>query len=346
VSLPGIVAIVVVALSLVVAAYLRRWTWTGFVEPAAKRPPRKTLWDWLNLLIVPVVLAGVGLWFSDKQDQRDQDRQAAAARAQAARAKDDEREAVLRTYLQDMSSLLREDNLAASKPGSAPVVTARTLTLTVLRRLDGERRSVVVHFLDEAHVATPPKPKISLYRADLRDLRLRGQRIADLDFSGADLRRAEFRDASILSVLFNSADLRGADFRDSDLGGVDFSYTDLRHVDFRNAAVREEARFRSSCLTGTSFAGADVEGADFRDAIGHDIDLRDATLVATKTNTDKYARPRLWHVQRNSGSVLRGLPISTPVPGKDDAVCQGTRDISALINTAPPWAVLPIPAPD
>jgi hypothetical protein len=30
-----------------------------------------TLWDWLNLLVVPVVIAGVGIWFNRQQRERE-----------------------------------------------------------------------------------------------------------------------------------------------------------------------------------------------------------------------------------------------------------------------------------
>jgi hypothetical protein len=36
--------------------------WTGFSN--------RTVWDWLDLLIVPVALAGIGLWFTLQQEVR------------------------------------------------------------------------------------------------------------------------------------------------------------------------------------------------------------------------------------------------------------------------------------
>src|SRR5829696_5238699 len=53
-----------------------QYEWTGFGAAVVQKPgdkeirPRKTLWDWLGLLIVPVVLAIGGLWFSWAQDDR------------------------------------------------------------------------------------------------------------------------------------------------------------------------------------------------------------------------------------------------------------------------------------
>jgi len=54
-------AAVLAAVAFIVAAYRRRWAWTGFVtaRTADERSARtsKSLWDWLQLLIVPLALA-------------------------------------------------------------------------------------------------------------------------------------------------------------------------------------------------------------------------------------------------------------------------------------------------
>src|SRR5215213_9369283 len=66
----GVVAVAFVIV--VIWGYLFGWKWTGL--------PKRTLWDWLQLLIIPAVLAGVGLWFN--RQQREQELQTADRRAQ------------------------------------------------------------------------------------------------------------------------------------------------------------------------------------------------------------------------------------------------------------------------
>jgi hypothetical protein len=46
--------VLVVFAALVLAGYLVPWTWTGFTG--------NTLWDWLSLALLPLVLATVSLW--------------------------------------------------------------------------------------------------------------------------------------------------------------------------------------------------------------------------------------------------------------------------------------------
>src|SRR4028118_1510349 len=71
-------AATVVAAVVVLIRVGQRYEWTGFGEAAQPQPdneevqPRKTLWDWLQLFIVPLALAGIGFWFTAQQDYRQQ----------------------------------------------------------------------------------------------------------------------------------------------------------------------------------------------------------------------------------------------------------------------------------
>src|SRR5215212_48906 len=57
----GIVAALAFSIT-VFGGYLFGWKWTGL--------PRETLWDWLDLLIVPTVLALGGYLFTRSENQR------------------------------------------------------------------------------------------------------------------------------------------------------------------------------------------------------------------------------------------------------------------------------------
>jgi hypothetical protein len=135
----------------------RRWK----KAPDEEVQPAKTLWDWLQLLIVPAILIGVTFAWSGLQtksdnareegciaaDNRREDRRIAADRAAAEEARQD---ATLQTYLDQMSALMLDRKLLSSEDGSAVMAVARTVTLTTLRRLNGSRKGEVVRFLTEA----------------------------------------------------------------------------------------------------------------------------------------------------------------------------------------------------
>jgi len=98
----------------------RRWTTASNQQVQ----PSKTLWDLLQLLIVPVILVAVSLWWSASQDTRDK-----------SRADQVRRDTTLNDYFQQMSDLMLNKQLLSSNEGDAVRSVARTVTLTTLRRL-------------------------------------------------------------------------------------------------------------------------------------------------------------------------------------------------------------------
>ena len=72
----------------------RLWARTGFGD--------KTLWDLLELLIVPLVLVGIGLLFEMQQAEREERRAEAERNLAEQRAQDE----ALQAYLDQMSSLV------------------------------------------------------------------------------------------------------------------------------------------------------------------------------------------------------------------------------------------------
>jgi hypothetical protein len=92
--------------------------WTGFRG--------RTIWDWLQLLIIPFVLAVIGFYFTTAQEYAHQleleaRRAAEARKLEAQRAQN----AALQTYLEGMRELLLNENLRASEEDSEIRAVAR-----------------------------------------------------------------------------------------------------------------------------------------------------------------------------------------------------------------------------
>ncbi len=182
--------------------------WTGFAG--------KTFWDWLQLLIIPIVIAGLAAWFNitqaqisvqASQKQHDTDVQLAA---------DQERETVLVTFESAMSDLLLRDNLRSSKTGDAVRVVARARTLAALQSLDPTRKGYLVRFLFEAQLlmsGAPDNPIVDLRDADLSGANLTGANLHEADLSGANLHEAD-----LFSADLTSADLSGANLTSAQVG--------------------------------------------------------------------------------------------------------------------------------
>jgi hypothetical protein len=154
------------------------YQWTGLGE--AKLPkqenvelrPRKTLWDWLQLLIVPLAVAGVGFWFTVQQDARQQTIQQQNAQDEA-----------LQNYLDEMGNLLLEKKLRKSEEDSEVRTLARARTLTVLSRLDPSGKTAVMQFLLEVDLVQRVEGRQPIIR--LRDAALSDTNLHDADLNGA-----------------------------------------------------------------------------------------------------------------------------------------------------------------
>src|SRR6266516_8072436 len=83
--------LVALFLTIIIGGYRFNWSWTGF---AGDKEKYKTLYDWMQLLFIPVVLAVAGFWFNHRE------RKAAELRAESEQeiASDNQREVALQEY--------------------------------------------------------------------------------------------------------------------------------------------------------------------------------------------------------------------------------------------------------
>jgi hypothetical protein len=217
----------------------------------------KTFWDYLELLIVPAALAFGVYWLNRTQEERQQE----ADRLQQQRQEEADRfqqqlqlehnqmqqnrglevvtqqqqDAALRAYLDQMSQLMLQAGLTYQEPGSEGVgenslALARARTLTVLPTLNANRKRSVLQFLYEAGLIDKEHPIVDLTGAELRGIALEGANLRDADLSDAYL-----SDAALSGSDLRGADLLGADLRDADLSGAKMYRTKLSGALLRGA---------------------------------------------------------------------------------------------------------------
>jgi len=206
---------------LILLGYLLDWGWTGFKG--------KALWDWLNLLGVLAIPAVVGLgaaWYTAQQGKVS-DRENT----------DNQRETALQAYIDKMSELLLDKQLWKSQPEDEVRKIARVRTLTVLPRLDSERKKSVLQFLYESGLIEKGKRIIDLSGADLHDVMLMYANLSKTDLSGADLHKAGLSRANLSETNLHGANLLGPYPRGVDPLGPEVSRADLRGADLREANV-------------------------------------------------------------------------------------------------------------
>ena len=203
----------------------------------------KTLWDWLQLLIIPLVLAIVALLFNLANSQTE--RQIAKQRYEQDQqiALDKQQGDILQAYLDRMSDLLLKDKLLTS-PSDEWRKVARVRTITVLTQLDGRRVGYVFAFLHEAGL-------ISTASED------RGDYEYDINLFNFDLHAVNWRNADLSEVDLAQANLRGADLSHANLGGADLSRANLT-----------EANLSGASLDRANLSLADLTEANLKDTIG------------------------------------------------------------------------------
>ena len=215
----------------------------------------KTLWDWLELLIVPAALGAGAIWFNNmanlRADEIERQREAVQRDIEDQRAKD----VVLSTYFGDLSNLLLERGLLESQRGSSVRGIARAKTLSALSQLDGSRKGFVVRFLYDVELINGSSPLLYLGGA------ITGEPAVDeIVPSRGDLNKAVLHRLFLGELNLTRVHMVGADFRWAILDRANFIGTDLRNADFTGARLRE-AKLSGANFTGTLLHDADLTGA-------------------------------------------------------------------------------------
>jgi uncharacterized protein YjbI with pentapeptide repeats len=269
----------------------------------------RTVWDWLQLLIVPIMLSLITVAFTWQQNARQQhieDQRTQQAqeiedrRAQAERDLQEQRaqQATLQAYLDQMGTLLLDRGLRNASEDSDVRRLARARTLVVLDALASDRQDRVFRFLEETElIQAGPEgrpPIVSLKYANLRDLELTGKQLlrsADLTqatLTGADLTEAHLEGTDLSGAHLGGADLNGAYLMDAKLSGAHLYDTDLGGADLSGADLSDaEGRFESGArMVRTRLDGADLGGADLTKARVTEEQLREPESLEGATMPD------------------------------------------------------------
>ncbi len=181
---------------------------------------RKTLWDWMQLLIIPIALVIISTVLSKIQKEREEERAASQKIREEEIAAKIEYENAFQIYLKNLSDLILEHNLLTSDEGHIVRALASTRTRTTLRVLDGERRGRVIRFLYDTGLIDTDKKIIST---------------KDLDLYGANMIGFHFKNACLTNACLDNSDFRGAKMDNVNLSKASLKKAILRDADFENA---------------------------------------------------------------------------------------------------------------
>ena len=303
----------------------------------------KTIWDWLTLMVVPLVIALGGFILSEAQRsssmQIELDRQ---------------REAALRQYFDVISDLLLNQDLRLSERGSEIQAVARVRTLEVLRALDGERKAAVLRFLYEAqlivhHHDWQGEPGIiQLKWADLSGAVLPGAQLMDASLEFVDLSGSDLRGASLENANLYGAKLIEADLSDATLSGANLKHAQLERSNLRRATLTR-IHLGTSLLPlpfdGEVF-GVEIEpvqfsyttliGADLRDANLKEVDFFYSDLTQARLSGADLTEAKFFETDLStadlSGAILTRASFEGAILNDNTRLDRKWRQLWELVN--------------
>lgn len=294
--------------------------WTGFGKSAGPLPG-KTLWDWLDLLLLPLFLAGSVLLLNRSKRDAERQRTDEHAALERAIALDNQQEIALQVYIDRMSDLLLKDKLSKFSNEEVRSV-ARTRTLTVLRGLDAKRKGSVLLFLKDSGLIDR-EAVIDLSGADLRGAsvafaNLNRANLSEADLSGANLRETDLSKSYLSGTNLSGANLSaarlgGADLFEANLSGANLNQTHLNKANFNGADLRgcslNEADLREADLSGANLNVGDLVGANLRGANLGGAKLLGADLREADLSQADLSGTQITHMEWEKAKSLEGTTM-------------------------------------
>jgi uncharacterized protein YjbI with pentapeptide repeats len=279
--LMALLTVVIVIIILSILGYIFNWHWTGLVpESSEPKQHSKTLWDWLQLVIIPAVLAVAGYVINLTISRGEQaateqraksEREAAEKRDETERqiALDNQREAALQGYIDKMSELLLNEHREESFSNPKVQSIAQARTATVLRILDPVRRVSVIQFLSQSDILAvcvvksvkgsfdlPLNNENSLASIDLQETNLNGANLSMICLENANLQNTSLKRSNLYETDLSGANLQGAKLTEANLQGARLEGANLQ------GARLFRANLKKAVLWGANLENANLFEAE------------------------------------------------------------------------------------
>ena len=294
-----------VLVSVIVVGYIyRNEEWTGFsktevitttieedkqgqtLKTTISKQPHlgKTFWDWLDLLIVPVLLLFWAYKFQQIDKEREKNRTIEQDKLEKDIAKVNLAEEGIQNYLKSMAQILIDKELRKelftddkdNEYHDNPVRdVTRTLTITILRRLeeDRPRQERIIHFLRDA---------------ELYGFIFKNANLSKINLSGVNLRQANLEGADLREANLEGAKLEEADLREANLEGANLEEAEMLHAEL------EKADLKKSKMSYASLEKANLEGVNLWGAEMFYANLDGTILIDTKNLTHEQIKSTLF----------------------------------------------------
>lgn len=216
----------------------------------------KTIWDWLELLIVPILIAiAAGIFtlistsrqieisrqLNEIHKQRDKD------------VKNRNQQDLLLEYMDEISGLVEQQLLNLDDNDSKAQKTIATArTISILRALDSDRKGELIQFLSTVQLINADNPVIDLFSANLMNANLKISilRKADLNATllfGANLWGTNLIEADLSQAILKEASLEKANLEKANLKEANLNQTNLNKANFIGAINIVPKQIKLAC---------------------------------------------------------------------------------------------------
>lgn len=269
--------------------------WSGFRE--------KSFWDLLDLLIVPIALAIIALWFN-QQSQRNA----------SEIALEQFRESSLQNYFANISKLMLDRNLLTSEIGTPTQTLAWQLTVAATQTLDEKRKVILLTYLYNADLIYNNSGVIGLFHANFSNIDfrndfltqtdLRGVTFENANLSGTRLLEANLNKANLRNSVLDNCELKGATFHKADLTGASLRNTELAFSNLQGAIINENQLKNVDNLLGAIMPDGSIYNGKY--ALKRDIDFAKGFNIDT---SDNHAMNVWYQSARSKADYLMGVTI-------------------------------------
>jgi uncharacterized protein YjbI with pentapeptide repeats len=262
---------------------ISNFKWSGF--------QKKSFWDWLQLLIIPLMLALGAFYLNSAADFRDYQI-----------AQEQKHQEILTDYFSKMQDLIVETKKSKQTPGSKESnseerlllefrPTAQALTLSVLEQLDGKRKGKVITYLAESQLITANNDNQSSLPevendnpSSLPEIKLNGANLKEIVLKNVDLYSIidmKNKDRIINGIKINNANMERANLSKvnlfkSDLMGSNLENATLQNVNFAGSTMKS-SRFINGQITDVDFTGVNLSETIFDNIKLENIKISDKT---------------------------------------------------------------------
>lgn len=234
----GISSIIYLALN---ANEAPKWTGFGPYDEKVDGPRGKTLWDWLDLMIIPLTIGFIGFLYKEADQEKSINKQ-----------KEKDQLTNVDSFFKILTELITKNNLLNNTSNDPNRIIARTRSIQALDEADSERKGQILQFIYESGLINL-KPILNLNGVNAKKSNLEGIVLRYAEIRGAYFNNSCLKNTFLDNSCFISCDFSNSNFTECSLNNTDLSYTNLSNTNLKNLNL----------LT-VNFEGANLNNADLR----------------------------------------------------------------------------------